>query len=135
MEMRYLLDANIVIYIRQKRPEAVLRRFGRIRPGEAAMSVIAYGELIYGAMKSSQRETALDRLRELSHVLPALPMPEKAAETYGFIRADLERRGEMIGNNDLWIAAHALALGLTLITNNGREFRRVRGLKVQNWAA
>jgi tRNA(fMet)-specific endonuclease VapC len=135
MEMRYLLDANIVIYIRQKRPEAVLRRFGRIRPGEAAMSVIAYGELIYGAMKSSQRETALDRLRELSHVLPALPMPEKAAETYGFIRADLERRGEMIGNNDLWIAAHALALGLTLITNNEREFRRVRGLKVQNWAA
>jgi tRNA(fMet)-specific endonuclease VapC len=135
MEMRYLLDANIVIYIRQKRPEAVLRRFGRIRPGEAAMSVIAYGELIYGAMKSSQRKTALDRLRELSHVLPALPMPEKAAETYGFIRADLERRGEMIGNNDLWIAAHALALGLTLITNNEREFRRVRGLKVQNWAA
>ena len=135
MEMRYLLDANIMIYIRQKRPEAVLRRFGRIRPGEAAMSVIAYGELIYGAMKSSQRETALDRLRELSHVLPALPMPEKAAETYGFIRADLERRGEMIGNNDLWIAAHALALGLTLITNNEREFRRVRGLKVQNWAA
>jgi tRNA(fMet)-specific endonuclease VapC len=135
MEMRYLLDANIVIYIRQKRPEAVLRRFGRIRPGEAAMSVIAYGELIYGAMKSSQRETALDRLRELSHVLPALPMPEKAAETYGFIRADLERRGEMIGNNDLWIAAHALALGLTLITNNEREFRRVRGLKVQNLAA
>jgi tRNA(fMet)-specific endonuclease VapC len=135
MEMRYLLDANIVIYIRQKRPEAVLRRFGRIRPGEAAMSVIAYGELIYGAMKSSQRETALDRLRELSHVLPALPMPEKAAETYGFIRADLERRGEMIRNNDLWIAAHALALGLTLITNNEREFRRVRGLKVQNWAA
>src|SRR5580692_1572855 len=134
MEMRYLLDANIVIYIRQKRPEAVLRRFGRIRPGEAAMSVIAYGELIYGAMKSSQRKTALDRLRELSHALPALPMPEKAAETYGFIRADLERRGEMIGNNDLWIAAHALALGLTLITNNERGFRRVRGLKVQNWA-
>lgn len=135
MEMRYLLDANIVIYIRQKRPEAVLRRFGRIRPGEAAMSVIAYGELIYGAMKSSQRESALDRLRELSHVLPALPMPEKAAETYGFIRADLERRGEMIGNNDLWIAAHAIASGLTLITNNEKEFRRVRGLKVQNWAA
>ena len=62
------------------------------------------------------------------------PLPEKAAEIYGFIRADLESRGEMIGNNDLWIAAHALASGLTLVTNNEKEFRRVPGLKVQNWA-
>ena len=60
-------------------------------------------------------------------------MPENAAETYGFIRADLESRSEMIGNNDLWIAAHALASGLTLVTNNEKEFRRVRGLKVQIW--
>jgi tRNA(fMet)-specific endonuclease VapC len=135
METRYLLDANIVIYIRQKHPEAVLRRFDRLRPGEAAISVIAYGELLYGAMKSSRRESGLQRLREISEVLPALPLPEKAAETYGFIRAELENRGEMIGNNDLWIAAHALASGLTLVTNNDKEFRRVRGLKVQNWTA
>ena len=93
METRYLLDANIVIYIRQKRPEAVLRRFAQLRPGEAAISVIAYGELLYGAMKSSQRESALERLSELSHVLPALPLPEQAAETYGSIRADLEAQG------------------------------------------
>jgi tRNA(fMet)-specific endonuclease VapC len=135
MDTRYLLDANIVIYIRQKRPEALLRRFSRLRAGEAAISVIAYGELWYGAMKSSQRESALERLRELSHVLPALPLPEKAAETYGAIRADLESKGEMIGNNDLWIAAHALASGLTLVTNNENEFRRVRGLKIRNWTA
>jgi tRNA(fMet)-specific endonuclease VapC len=134
METRYLLDANIVIYIRQKRPEAVLRRFGRLRPGEAGISVIAYGELLSGAMKSSRRESGLELLRELSTLLPPLPMPEKAAEMYGFIRTDLESRGEMIGNNDLWIAAHALASGLTLVTNNEKEFRRVRGLKVQNWA-
>lgn len=134
METRYLLDANIVIYIRQKRPEAVLRRFGRLRPGEAAISVIAYGELLYGAMKSTQRESALERLREISEALPALPLPEKAAETYGLIRANLESRGELIGNNDLWIAAHALASGLTLVTNNEKEFRRVRGLRVQNWS-
>ncbi len=135
MDARYLLDANIVIYIRQKRPETVLRRFERLRHGEAAISVIAYGELLYGAMKSSQRESALARLSELIDVLPALPMPEKAGETYGSIRADLEARGEMIGNNDLWIAAHALAGGLILVTNNEKEFRRVRGLKIQNWAA
>ena len=135
METRFLLDANIVIYIRQKRPEGVLRRFSRLSPGEAGISVIAYGELVYGAMKSSQRQTALERLRELSLVLPALPLPEKAAETYGTLRVELEGKGEMIGNNDLWIAAHALASGLTLVTNNENEFRRVRGLKVQNWAA
>ena len=135
METRYLLDANIVIYIRQKRPEAVLRRFARLRPGEAAISVIAYGELLYGAMKSSQRESALKRLSELSDALPALPLPETAAKTYGAIRAELAAKGEMIGNNELWIAAHALASGLTLVTNNKMEIRRVRGLKIQNWAA
>jgi tRNA(fMet)-specific endonuclease VapC len=135
METRYLLDANIVIYIRQKHPQTVLRRFDRLRHGEAGISVIAYGELIYGAMKSSQREIGLQRLREISKALPALPLPENAAETYGFVRADLESRGEMIGNNDLWIAAHAMASGLTLVTNNEKEFRRVRGLKVQNWTA
>jgi tRNA(fMet)-specific endonuclease VapC len=135
MDTRYLLDANIVIYIRQKRPEAVLRRFARLRPGEAAISVIAYGELIFGAMKSSQRESALERLSALTRALPALPLPEKAAETYGAIRAELEAKGKMIGNNDLWIAAHALASELTLVTSNENEFRRVRGLKIQNWAA
>jgi tRNA(fMet)-specific endonuclease VapC len=134
VETRYLLDANIVIYIRQKNPEAVMRRFSRLRPGEAAISVIAYGELIYGAMKSARRESALAQLRELSTLMPALPMPETAAETYGVIRADLAARGEIIGNNDLWIAAHAIASGLTLVTNNEKEFRRVRALKVQNWA-
>jgi tRNA(fMet)-specific endonuclease VapC len=133
MEPRYLLDTNICIYIRQKRPEQVLRRFRRLRPGEAVLSVITYGELLYGAAKSAHRTEALERLRELVHLLPALPLPETAAETYGALRADLESKGEMIGNNDLWIAAHALAAGLTLVTNNQKEFRRVRGLKLQNW--
>jgi tRNA(fMet)-specific endonuclease VapC len=135
MEPRYLLDTNICIYIRQKRPEEVLRRFRKLRPGEAALSVITYGELLYGAAKSEQqRVAALERLRELVHWLPALSLPESAAEAYGSIRAELEARGEMIGNNDLWIAAHAVAAGLTLVTNNESEFRRVRGLKIQNWA-
>ena len=135
MEPRYLLDTNICIYIRQKRPDEVLRRFGRLRAGEAALSVITYGELLYGAAKSNQRQAALERLQELIQLLPASPLPELAAETYGSIRAELEAKGEMIGNNDLWIAAHALASGLTLVTNNEKEFRRVRGLKVQNWAS
>ena len=133
MEPRYLLDTNICIYIRQSRPEQVLRRFRKLRPGEAALSVITYGELLYGAAKSAHKTTALERLRELVQLLPALPLPETAAETYGTIRTELESKGEVIGNNDLWIAAHALATGLTLVTNNEKEFRRVRGLKLQNW--
>ena len=135
MEPRYLLDTNICIYIRQKRPDEVLRRFRKLRPGEAVLSVITYGELLYGAAKSQQRMAALERLRELSNFLPAVSLPETAARAYGTIRAELEAKGEMIGNNDLWIAAHALASRLTLVTNNEREFRRVRGLKMQNWAA
>jgi len=133
MEPRYLLDTNICIYIRQKRPEEVLRRFRKLRPGEAALSVITYGELLYGAAKSEQRVRAIEQLHELVSVLPALSLPEAAAEAYGTIRAELELNGEMIGNNDLWIAAHALAAGLILVTNNEKEFRRVRRLKVQNW--
>jgi tRNA(fMet)-specific endonuclease VapC len=135
MEPRFLLDTNICIYIREKRPEEVLRRFRRLRAGEAALSVITFGELLYAANKSAQRAAALERLRELIHVLPALPLPEAAAEAYGTIRADLEAKGAMIGNNDLWIAAHALAADLTLVSNNLREFRRVSGLRLQNWVA
>jgi len=134
MEPRYLLDTNICIHIRQRRPDEVLRRFQKLRPGEAVLSVITYGELLYGAAKSEQRREALERLRELIHLLPALSLPETAAETYGRIRAQLESKGQTIGNNDLWIAAHAVAAGLTLVTNNEKEFRRVPGLKIQNWA-
>ncbi len=135
MEPRYLLDTDICIYIRTGQPERVLRKFRTVRPGEAVLSVITYGELLYGAEKSAHREQSMERLLQMAVLVPTLPLPEKAAETYGFIRAELERRGEMIGNNDLWIAAHALAAKLTLVTNNEKEFRRVRGLKVQNWTA
>jgi tRNA(fMet)-specific endonuclease VapC len=135
METRFLLDTNICIYIRQERPEAVLRRFRTLRSGEAAISVITYGELVFGATKSAQRAIALEKLAELITWLPALSLPDTAGLAYGTIRADLASRGQMIGNNDLWIASHALAGDLTLVTNNEKEFRRVRGLNVQNWAA
>lgn len=134
MEARYLLDTNICIYIRQRKPAEILRRFEKLHPGEAAISVITYGDLLYGAEKSIHRTAALQRLRELVFFLPALPLPEAAGYVYGKIRAELELRGELIGNNDLWIAAHAAAEHLTLVTNNEKEFRRVPGLKIQNWA-
>ena len=134
MDISYLLDTNICIYIRRKKPESVFRHFERIRQGEAAVSVVTYGELLYGANKSAQRQASLEALREFFQLVPPLPLDEKAGEVYGFIRAELESRGEVISANDLWIAAHALASGLTLVTNHENEFRRVRGLKVHNWA-
>ena len=134
VDFRYLLDTNICIYIRKKKPERVSQHFHKAGAGEVAISVITYGELLYGANKSEQRARSLATVQEFVRIVPALPLPENAAEAYGFIRAELERRGKMVGPNDLWIAAHALASGLTLVTNNEREFRRVRGLKIQNWA-
>jgi tRNA(fMet)-specific endonuclease VapC len=133
MDALYLLDTNICIYIRQKRPESVLQKFQKLRPGEAGLSIITYGELIYGARKSNQSVAALEQLRKLTDLLPPLSLPDGAGELYGTIRAELESKGELIGNNDLWIAAHALAAGLTLVTNNEKEFRRVRRLRTQNW--
>ncbi len=134
MDPRYLLDTNICIYIRQNKPPEVLKRFQKLRPGEAVLSVITFGELLYGAARSTRRAEALARLEELRRLLPVLPLNEAVADSYGTIRADLESRGERIGNNDLWIAAHALAANLVLVTNNEKEFSRVKGLHAQNWA-
>jgi|HubBroStandDraft_4_1064222.scaffolds.fasta_scaffold132396_2 tRNA(fMet)-specific endonuclease VapC len=133
MDVRFLLDTNICIYIRQRRPPEVLARFQRLRPGEAAISVITYGELAYGVEKSRFREQATKQLMELAGLLPVMELPSQAGQFYGTIRTALEVRGEIIGNNDLWIAAHAKAAGLTLVTNNEHEFQRIHGLKIQNW--
>jgi tRNA(fMet)-specific endonuclease VapC len=133
---RYLLDTNICIYIRQKRPQAVLKRFEKLSVGDVAISAITYGELVYGAERSpaTHRDANRKLLAELVELLAVLPMPKEVGDTYGALRETLERGGQGIGNNDLWIAAHAKAEGLTLVTNNEREFKRVLGLKVENWA-
>jgi tRNA(fMet)-specific endonuclease VapC len=133
MGPRFLLDTNICVYIRRERPPGVLARFQRLKPGEAVLSVITYGELVYGVEKSQFREQARNRLAELAGLMPVMELPLQAGQCYGAIRAALEAKGETIGNNDLWIAAHAMAAGLTLVTNNEREFRRVEGLKTANW--
>jgi tRNA(fMet)-specific endonuclease VapC len=133
MAARFLLDTNICIYIQRQRPANVLTRFQKLEPGDAAISVITWGELLYGAEKSKQRRKALELLAEFKTFVPVLPIPETAGNTYGIIQATLESQGQSIGNNDLWIAAHAKAAGLTVVTNNEREFRRIAGLKVQNW--
>jgi tRNA(fMet)-specific endonuclease VapC len=133
MSARYLLDTNICIYIQRNRPDEVLARFEKLKPGDAAISVITWGELLYGAEKSRQRKMALQLLEEFKTFVPVLPIPENAGKAYGAIRALLESKGTPIGNNDLWIAAHAKAAALTIVTNNEREFQRIPGLKIQNW--
>lgn len=135
MTARYLLDTNICIYIARQRPPEVLGRFRKLKPGEALISVITWGELCYGAGKSEQRDKAMRVLEEFAALVPVAPVSETVGQTYGAIRAALEAKGASIGNNDLWIAAHAKDSGLILVTNNERDFKRVSGLKVQNWAA
>jgi tRNA(fMet)-specific endonuclease VapC len=131
----YLLDTNICIYIhRRGRPE-VVARFRRLGPGEAKISVITYGELLYGAAKSKMRAEAFAVIEEFTTFVDVLPLSKEIAHSYADIRATLEARGEVIGGNDMWIAAHAKASNLILITNNEREFRRVAGLRLQNWVA
>lgn len=132
MAARYLLDSNICIYAMKHRPPTLLRRLERSGP-VAAMSVIVYGELWFGQQTSSNRDAAGANLAALFESIEVLPLPADAGTHYGVIRASLKRDGTPIGTNDTWIAAHALAADLTLVTNNEREFKRVAGLRVENW--
>ncbi len=133
MAPRYLLDTNICIYIAKHNPPAVRARFEKISAAALAMSVVTLGELQHGAEKSQARDKALAVLQQLQKAIAVMPLTATAGLHYGQIRSALERSGQPIGNNDLWIAAHARAEGWTLVTNNEREFRRVPGLAVENW--
>ncbi len=134
MSMRFLLDTNICIYIAKKHPPSVRERFARHAASELAMSVITLGELRHGAEKSQARDRALTSIHQLESVIAVCALPEAAGEHYGQIRAYLQKNGQPIGNNDLWLAAHARAEGWILVTNNEREFSRVPGLHFENWA-
>jgi tRNA(fMet)-specific endonuclease VapC len=133
MPARYMLDTDSCIYLRKRRPPAVEERFRTLQQGEVVMSLITYGELRNGALKSSAPAEALANIQRLAEVLPVQPMSAKTAEYYGEIRAALEQSGQIIGGNDLWIAAHALALNLILVTTNPREFSRIPQLALENW--
>lgn len=135
MSLRFLIDTDILIYLRQRRSLQVVARFRAVQAGHAAMSVITHGELLYGAERSQERERSLKSVSDLTSLVPVLALPEDTSIEYGRIRAELEGRGIPIGNNDLWIAAHARVAGLILVTNNEKEFRRISGLKIENWAS
>lgn len=134
MSVRFLLDTNICIYIAKHNPPVVREHFARHAANELAMSVITLGELRFGAEKSESRQRAIATVQQLESLIPPCPLPESAGEHYGQIRAALQKSGTIIGNNDLWLAAHARAEGWILVTNNTREFVRVPGLQLENWA-
>jgi len=130
---KFLLDTNICIYLTKQQHPLLAQRFASLASGDVAMSVITYGELQFGAQKSQQTQKVLQALEKLSLAIPVLQMDKQVSEHYGDIRAQLQKTGMPIGNNDLWIAAHARAKGLILVTNNLGEFERVSDLQVENW--
>lgn len=131
--MKLMLDTNICIYLIKHHPLSVLERFLSHPVGDIGISSITVAELDYGASKS--RHTTKNRiaLDQFISPLAVAAFDREAASVYGRLRAALEQKGTPIGAMDLLIAAHALSLGVRLITNNAREFRRVPGLRVENW--
>ncbi len=131
--MKYMLDTNICIYIIRKKPATVLNHLTKFKPNDIAISSITLSELEYGVQKSSNPYQNKLALTEFLIPFTILPFDEIAAREYGKIRTSLERWGNIIGSMDMLIAAQALSLNLTLVTNNIKEFNRVKELKIENW--
>ena len=130
--LRYLLDTNIVIYVIKQRPLPALKLFNE-HADHMAISSITLAELLHGAEKSNAPARSLATVEDFCCRLEVLPYGPKAAQHYGNIRSNLEKKGQTIGVNDLHIAAHARSEGLILVSNNQREFERVEALQLANW--
>jgi len=130
---RYMLDTDTCSYIMKRSSPLVLRRLQRVPVADVCMSVITKSELLYGVAVSPRGPQDAAALAAFLPYVEVLDFPDDAAHHYADIRADLKTRGALIGANDLFIAAHARSLGLRLVTNNTAEFRRVKGLKLENW--
>ncbi len=132
MTPKYMLDTNIAIYVIKRRPESARETFNR-HAERMCISSITLAELMHGVEKSSYPERNARSVNDFVSRLIVLAYDERAAAHYGEIRAELERNGKTIGVNDLHIAGHARSLGLTLVSNNLKEFSRVSGLRLENW--
>ena len=131
--MRYMLDTNICIYAIKHKPEQVFMRLQEHDPIDICISSVTYAELVHGVEKSKAIEKNRVALALLLANIEIMNFDSLAAESYGKIRADLEKAGTPIGPFDMMIAGHAMALGYTVVTNNTKEFERVKGLKLENW--
>lgn len=132
--MKYLVDTDICIYIMNQRPGGVIKKFRQFEPGEIGISAITVSELRYGAAKSTSRVQNEIRLEEFMAPLEILAYDQAAAGLYGEIRFQLEKHGRPIGPLDMLIAAHAISQERVLVTNNEKEFGRIKELKIENWA-
>lgn len=133
--MKFMLDTNICIYIIRQKPMKVLEHFRDFKIGDIGISAITLAELRYGVSKSLHSQKNQDALDEFVLPLEVAGFDDRAAQAYGEIRSYLEKQGTPIGSLDTLIGAHAASLGATLVTNNTREFRRIKGLPVADWSA
>jgi tRNA(fMet)-specific endonuclease VapC len=132
--MIYLIDTNICIYLMNQKPFKVIQKFKNTEVGQIGISTITVSELNYGVSKSNNKKQNAQRLEEFLAPFEILPYDEAASKYYGMIRNELESKGKVIGPLDMLIAAHALSKELILVTNNEKEFLRIKTLKVENWA-
>lgn len=133
--MKYMLDTNICIFMIKHKPESVIKKFMELEPSDVCISSVTYAELIHGVEKSKAKEKNGIALAVMLSEIDILPFDSLAAQVYGTVKADLERKGMPIGPMDTLIAAHAKALDVTLVTNNTREFCRVDDLSLEDWVA
>lgn len=131
--MKFLLDTNICIYIIKRKPKQVIERFNTLQLSDVGISSITVAELEYGACKSQKPEQNRSAFQQFLIPLDILVFDRQAAQAYGTIRSDLEKQGQVIGSLDMLIAAQAKSAGITLVTNNVREFSRIPDLKLENW--
>ena len=132
--MEFMLDTNTCIYIIKRKPPDVIERFCQTEISQIGISSITLSELLYGVSKSSKPEQNQMALTQFVAPLEILPYDDEAAQYYGDLRAHLEKKGTPIGSLDMLIAAHALSIDCTLVTNNEKEFIRTPNLKIDNWA-
>jgi tRNA(fMet)-specific endonuclease VapC len=130
---RYMLDTDTCSYIMKRTSDALLKRLTKVPVDDVCISVITKSELQYGVEVSPRRQQDEAALSAFLRYVEILDFPDEACLHYAKIRADLKKLGKMIGANDLFIAAHARSLGITLVTNNTREFERVKNLAIENW--
>ena len=129
-----MLDTDTCVFILRRSSDTVLARIQAVPVAQQVMSVVSYAELLYGVQLASKKKSNQAAVDALMRLLAVLQWPKDAAQHYAEIRADLKKKGSMIGANDLLIAAHARSLGAVVVTNNTRDFARVKGLRIENWA-
>ena len=133
MTLKYLLDSDVFSLMVRGQDAPINQRMQTLAKGEATLSVITTGEFYYGVAHAPISDLRMKRAQRLIEFYDVLPITDEVSARYGEIRATLRAKGTPIGPNDLWLAAQAQAFGLIMVTRNGREFDRVKGLKVEGW--